>query len=222
MRKKLQLILMITIILATDSLLNAQPNLKADLADLFNENKLTVFNRQVSVEKSGDKNAIVLSLEEGEGLVWINDLVFSTGTIEIDLKGQDLYQHSFLGIAFHAENDSVFDAIYFRPFQFLTTDLVRKSHGVQYISLPVYTWQKLRAEYNGVYENQVIPPPDPNDWFHVKLIIDEKSVAVFVNDDANPVLRSHLLNDRKKGRIALYTADQSGGSFANLKVETGL
>jgi len=222
MRKKLQLILIIPVSLAANSLLHAQSILDTDLTDLFNKNKLTVFNRQISVEKSGGKNAIVLGLEEGEGLVWVNDLVFSTGTIEIDLKGQDLYQHSFLGIAFHAENDSVFDAIYFRPFQFLSTDLVRKSHGVQYISLPVYTWQKLRAEYNGVYENEVIPPPDPNDWFHVKIVIDEKSVVVFVNDNADPVLRSNLLNDRKKGKIALYTADQSGGSFANLKVESRL
>jgi hypothetical protein len=162
----------------------------------------------------------VLSEEYGEGLVWINGVSFSTGTIEIDLKGQDVYQHSFVGIAFRGVDDSTFDAVYFRPFQFLTSDSVRKTRGVQYVSLPEYTWQKLRAERSGVFEQAVTPAPDPNDWFHARIVIHENEVLVYVNHAARPSLHVPLLSDRKKGMIGLYTADRSGGSFGNLTIES--
>lgn len=190
-----------------------------DLAELYKNKKVTVFNRQVSLDTDASKNCIALSEETGEGLVWINDVSFSTGTIEIDLKGKDVYQHSFVGIAFHGLNDSTFDAVYFRPFQFLTTDSVRKTRGVQYISLPEYTWQILREKQNGVYEKAVLPAPDPNDWFHAKIAVTKNEVLVYVNNAATPVLRVPLLSKRKTGWIALYTADRSGGSFANLSIK---
>lgn len=151
--------------------------------------------------------------------MWINGVSFSTGTIEIDLKGKDVYQHSFVGIAFHGANGSTFDAVYFRPFQFLTTDSVRKTRGVQYISLPENTWQVLREKQNGIYEKSVLPAPDPNDWFHAAITVTKNEVLVYVNNAATPVLRVSLLSKRKTGWIALYTADRSGGSFANLSIK---
>lgn len=198
---------------------NGQSGTTFDLAQLFKDNRLTVHNRQVNVETSVSKNSIVLSEEEGEGLVWVNGVSFSTGTIEVDLKGQDVFQHSFLGIAFHCVDDSTFDAVYFRPFQFNTTDPVRKKRAIQYISLPTYTWQKLREQQNGFYENEVEPSPDPNEWFHAKIVIKVKEVLVYTNNAATPCLQVNLLNERKSGKIALYTADRSGGSFANLVIK---
>ncbi len=197
---------------------NGQSPTTFDLAQRFRDNQLTVYNRQVNIEINDSKNAIVLSEEEGEGLVWVNGVSFSTGTIEVDLKGQDVFQHSFLGIAFHCADDSTFDAVYFRPFQFNADDPVRKKRSVQYISLPVYTWQKLREQQIGFFENKVEPSPDPNDWFHTKIVIKEKEMIVYVNNAATPCLRVSLLSQRKTGRIALYTADRSGGSFANLVI----
>lgn len=208
--------IMIACMIAGTTTANAQLTNQFDLAQLYKDNKLTVFNRDITVDET--KKSIELSQELGEGLVWINGVSFSTGTIELDLKGQNIFQHSFLGIAFHGVDDSTFEAIYFRPFRFLATDAAGKSHGVQYVSLPVYTWQKLRADHPGMFENKVSPVPDPDNWFHTKIVVKEKEVLVYVNDAATPSLQAPLLNNRNNGRIALYTADQSGGTFANLVI----
>jgi hypothetical protein len=162
-----------------------------------------------------------LSEEVDEGLVWLNGVSFSTGTIEIDLKGQDVYQHSFVGIAFHAADDSTFEAVYFRPFQFRTDDTARQKRGVQYVSLPENTWQVLRAQHPGIYEQPVNPGPDPNDWFHATFVVSDREVRVFVNNASEPCLSVPLLGNRKNGKIGLYTADRSGGSFSNLSIGKG-
>ena len=190
-----------------------------DLEKMYKDKKLPVFNRDVSTEKDAGKNCIVLNETFGEGLAWVNDLSFSTGTIEIDLKGQDVFQHSFLGIAFHGINDNEFEAIYFRPFNFRTDDPERLSHAVQYIALPTYIWQKLREEQNGVYEKGIDPAPEPNSWFHAKIVVKETEVLVYVDNATAPCLKVSLLGKQKNGKIALYTADRSGGTFANLSVK---
>jgi len=41
-----------------------------------------------------------------------------------------------VGIAFHGSDNKTLDAIYFRPFNFQSTDPVRKIHAVQYVSHP--------------------------------------------------------------------------------------
>jgi hypothetical protein len=199
---------------------NAQDNTHFNLVKLFKNKKLTVYNRQVKLKTDASKDCIELSEEEGEGLVWINGVSFSTGTIDIDLKGRDMYQHSFLGIAFHGLSDSTFEAIYFRPFQFGTSDSTRMMRAIQYISLPLYTWQKLREQHYGVYENSVYPVPGPDDWFHVKIVVKENEALTYVNDSATPSLKINLLGEIKSGKIALYTADRSGGTFANLSVKS--
>lgn len=219
MKTGLRIYIMIACIATGNMMACGQTANQFDLAQLFKDNKLTVYNRDVTVETADSKTSLALSQELGEGLVWINGVMFSTGTIEIDLKGQDLFQHSFLGIAFHAQDDSTFEAIYFRPFRFRSTDGASRSHGVQYISLPVFTWQKLRADHPGLYENEVKPVPDPDNWFHVKIVVKEKEVLVYVNDAVTPSLQAPLLSDKANGRIALYTADQSGGTFANLVIQ---
>jgi len=200
--------------------LSAQTTTSYDLEHLLDQKKLTIVNRQANYDTKGSKKGIALSEDLDEGLAWINCVTFSTGTIEIDLKGQDVYQHSFVGIAFHGVNDSIFEAIYFRPFQFRTNDTVLKSHGVQYINLPANGWRQLRADYPGLYENKVEPSPDPDDWFHVKLVVTGTKVIVYANNAADPCLQVNTLSKIKTGMIGLYTADRSGGSYANLIVRS--
>src|SRR6188508_819470 len=105
-----------------------------DLQSLLLEKKLTTQNRNISSLEDKKTRAIKLDENSGEGIAWLNDVIFSTGTLEIDLRGKDAFQKSFLGLAFYTANDSTYDAIYFRPFNFLATDSVRKIHAVQYIS----------------------------------------------------------------------------------------
>lgn len=190
------------------------------LKKLFKKNRLTIVNREAKVGKERGFEYLEFLLNVDEGLAWIDGMDFKTGIVELDLKGQDVYQHSFLGIAFHGSNDTTFEAIYFRPFQFRTTDTVRQKRAVQYINLPEDTWSKLRETQSGKFENSVIPAPDPDDWFHAKFVITEREALVYVNNRPNPCLTVPLLG-AKSGKIGLYTADRSGGSFANLRIIKG-
>ncbi len=191
-----------------------------DLIKLFKKNRLTIVNREAKAGKEKGFGYIEFLLNVDEGLAWIDGMDFKTGIIELDLRGQDVYQHSFLGMAFHGSNDTTFEAIYFRPFQFRTTDTVRQKRAVQYISLPEDTWSKLRETQSGKFENSVIPAPDPNDWFHARFVIKENEALVYVNHMPNPCLTVPLLG-AQSGKIGLYTADRSGGSFANLRIIKG-
>ena len=137
---------------------------------------------------------------------------------QIVFRGKDVTQRSFVGVAFHGVDATAYDAIYFRPFNFRATDPISRSHAVQYHSLPVYTWQKLRTDQPGKYEQAVNPVPDPNAWFRPRIVIANPKVSVFVGDAKDPCLMVNLLNDRKKGLVGLWVGNNSGGDFANLTI----
>jgi hypothetical protein len=189
-----------------------------DLGKLLAQNKLITVNREVSASPDKTYSAVKVHEKEGEGVVWLKEVNFSKGTIDLDLKGKDVLQKSFIGVAFHGVDDKTFDGIYFRPFNFKTSDPVRHIHAVQYISHPDFPWKKLRDEKNGLYEKAVTPEPDPNNWFHARLEVDDKEVKVFVNNSTKPSLVVNKLNNRTIGTIGLWTGEGSGGEFANLTI----
>ena len=116
----------------------AQGNsVKYDLSSLSANNMLDVFNRKVTAFTENDRNCIRFSKNENDGVAWLKHVIFSNGIIELDIRGKDELQQSFVGIAFHGKNDSTYDAIYFRPFNFKNSE--RKGHSVQYISHPEFT-----------------------------------------------------------------------------------
>jgi hypothetical protein len=200
------------------SILAQQQTVKYDLYELANGGKLQVTNRELTRVIDNDKKAIRLSKREGEGVALLNEVGFSNGTIELDIKGKDALQQSFVGVAFHSVDEKTLDVVYFRPFNFRTTDSVRHIHAVQYVSHPTFTWDKLRSEQNGKYEKAILPAPDPNEWFHARIVVDFPFVRVYVNNNQTPSLEVQLLNDRKDGRIGLWVGTNSGGEFANLSV----
>ena len=139
-------------------------------------------------------------------------------------RGFTLTQQIFIGLAlgilagwlvqrFHPEW-----AIYFRPFNFKTDDPARVLRAVQYISHPANPWQKLRAEHPGQYEKPVKPVPDPNAWFHARVVVASPTVSVFVGDAKEPCLTINQLSDRKKGLVGIWVGNTSGGDFANFKI----
>ncbi|WP_295120033.1 family 16 glycoside hydrolase [uncultured Chitinophaga sp.] len=160
----------------------------------------------------------VIEVDEqpGVGVVWFGDKTFSEGTIEFDVKGKDVLQKSFVGVAFHGQNDTTYDAVYFRPFNFKATDAVRKSHSVQYISNPKHDWPVLRQQFPNKYEQAVEPAPDPNDWFHVRIEVKGKAISVFVNNSTIPSLIVNKLNDRKSGKIGMWVGHGSGASWRKI------
>ena len=154
----------------------------------------------------------------GDGIAWLENYEFSNGTIEFDVRGENVFQRSFVGIAFHGSGDTQYEAIYFRPFNFTAGDSLRKIHSIQYIAPPLYGWQKIRAEHPGVYEQPVQPIPDPNGWFHVRIVVDATTVSVFVNNAQKPSLEVARLSDVKSGKIGMWVGDNSGGDFAHLRI----
>ena len=178
-----------------------------------------VNNRQVLPLAEGTRRGLRLDARDGDGVAWWPDSQFGSGTIDLDLRGKDVLQQSFVGVAFHGVDGTTFDAVYFRPFNFKADDAARRSHAVQYVSHPTYTWDKLRAERPDQFEHAVAPAPDPNGWFHARVVVTFPSVRVFVNDIPAPVLDIKQLSDRKTGWIGVWVGNGSDGAFANLTVK---
>ncbi len=189
-----------------------------DLSKISDVNIWKVFNREVSLGNEDEYVTVHFNSQPGDGFARLEDFEFTNGTIEVDIKGKDVQGNSFVGIAFRGINDTTFDAVYFRPFNFMSSDSVRKSHSVQYISQPVYTWNKLRNEFPGKYENRIEPPPDPNSFFHAKIVIEKPEISVFVNEAKQPCLVVNELSDRTGGWVGLWAGNYSDGTFANLKI----
>jgi hypothetical protein len=191
---------------------------RVDLLTLAEGKVLRPTNRTASAVVDGVRRGARLSEAEGEGIALVPNTEFTTGTIEIDLRGKDIPQQSFLGVAFHGRDNAAYDCVYFRPFNFRAVDQSSRSHAVQYHSLPDYGWSRLRTEHPNQYEQPVHPVPNPNDWFHARVAVAGGKVSVFVNDASDPCLSVSLLGEHKNGLVGLWVGNNSGGDFANLKI----
>lgn len=176
----------------------------------------TVGRHSTVVDSAGRK---FVRLDEGPsmGLVW-TPVEFTDGEIELDVRGRDVPQKSFLGVAFRIESDTTFDAVYLRPFNFRAADSTRHAHAIQYISQPGYPWERLRSERSGQFEKPVLPEPDPNAWVHLKVVVRGSDVTAFVNGSASPALHVQALSGRTRGGVGLWVGDPSPGDFTNLVV----
>ena len=154
------------------------------------------------------------------GAIWLEGVNFTEGTIECDILGKSAPRGSnFLGIAFHGVDDTTFDCVYFRPFNFRAENPENAARAVQYISHPQWTWNKLRSEKTGQYEKPIAPPVEGDAWFRAKIVVEGRKVRVFVNDATKPCLEVEKLNDRTGGKLAIWGGDAGqGGHFANLKI----
>lgn len=171
-------------------------------------------SRSISTLK--EKSGVRLAGAEGSGVAWVKDVTFTNGTIEADLRGKNVKQGSFIGIAFHGVSKNDCEVVYFRPFNFVATDSAAHMHMVQYVQDTLYGWERLRNEHPGVYENNISTPPDPNDWFHVKVVVEGTAIKAYVNNSL--CLSVTSLNKRKTGKVGLWVGSTSDGDFANLKI----
>ena len=198
----------------------AQEVLRPNLADIATGNGWTVANRGAMVEPQGDRAIVTFDAREGDGAAWLNDVEFDTGTIELLIRGKNNPGRSFVGVAFRGVDDETYDAIYFRPFNFVADNDVNRSHMVQYISHPEHPWHQLRGDHPDVYENSLLDPPDPDDFFRARIVIADREIRVYVDDDTQPSLVVTPLANRTGGRIGLWTGHNSDGSFAELVLRT--
>jgi hypothetical protein len=176
------------------------------------------YNRAAELVEEGGRNFIHVDARPDDGVVWLRGSDFEEGTIEVEIRGKDVQGESFVGIAFRGIDDTHYDAVYFRPFNFRTTDCARVLRAVQYISLPAFTWLKLRTDSPGKYEKPVSPVPDPTGWFRARVVVEAQTVNVYVNDSTKPSLTVSALSEPRSGMVGLYVGNESAGDFANLKL----
>ncbi|MEA1898174.1 MAG: hypothetical protein U9N53_10990 [Bacteroidota bacterium] len=188
---------------------------KIDLSAEFKEKQFKAVNRTISLLEN-HAEAVEMDAVEGDGLGILEEIAFKKGTIEVELLGENVPGRSFIGIAFNIQDEETYEVIYFRPFNFVAEEQIRKSHMVQYISHPEYTWRKLREERTGEFENEIPIPPDPDDWFKTTIQISEEEVKVYVNKSSKPVLVIDRLSEIKSKKIGLWTGHNSSGRFRNL------
>jgi len=189
-----------------------------NLGELAKGNKIELFNRDLQQPKADLPEAIFLTAAPEDGVAWVRGVEFSEGTIEVEIKGKNEQGRSFVGIAFHGQDNRAFDAVYLRPFNFQSSEQERRSHSIQYISMPEYDWKKLRDSHPGKYEFAITPSPDPDSWVKLKLVLKGKTVAAFVDGSDKPALKVELLSDRPTGKVGLWVGNGSEGVFRNVKI----
>ena len=194
----------------------AQEIVRPDLARIVSGEGWIVTNRGAAVEQEGERTVVTFDARLGDGAAWLNGVDFDEGTIEVLIRGKNNPGMSFVGVAFRGVDDQTYDAIYFRPFNFVADNDLSRSHMVQYISHPEYTWSRLREEHTDVYENPLPNPPDPDQFFKARIVIEKPVIRVYVGEETEPCLVVNELTDRTGGRIGLWMGNGSDGSFAEL------
>ncbi|MFT3911655.1 MAG: DUF1080 domain-containing protein [Ferruginibacter sp.] len=215
--KKVLYFLIVTLVFFVNTSFS-QTTTKIDLHAAVKGDGIKVFNRDMKLINETAHPGISLSRDFGEGIAWIKGVDFSNGILEFDVRGENLKQHSFVGIAFHGKDDSTFDAVYLRPFQFKMKDETFKNRMIQFISLPDFTWQVLREKSPGKYEHSIDPAPDPDAWVKMRIVVKNGSISTYINGNKEPSLVVEKLTHNNSGMIGFYVADTSGGDFANLTI----
>jgi len=190
---------------------------RIDLAARLNAKTLRAVNRDVTALQ-GSRDGVNLSEREGPGVVWIEGSDFTEGTIEIDVRGRDVPQRSFLGVAFHRKDDNTYEAVYLRPFNFRIDDPARRQNAVQYIAVPDYDWPRLRKEFPSEFESPVDPSVSPTDWVPLRIVVKGQTVQVYVGGVKSPALEVRKLGSDNRGSIGLWAGNNSDGAFANLRI----
>ena len=195
---------------------HAQQVLTPDLNGITTGQGWDLMNRAATTVVEEGRTVVTFDARIGAGAAWLDGVDFHDGTIEVRIRGKNVPQQSFVGIAFRGVDDETYDAVYFRPFNFLADNPVSRSHHVQYISHPANTWRTLRRDHTGVYENEIPNPPDPDGFFTARIEIAKPQIRVFVNDAVEPCLVVNELTDRVGGRVGLWMGHGSDGAFADL------
>jgi hypothetical protein len=161
---------------------------------------------------------------EREELAVLKDVTFSTGTIEVDVSGDrlpntDINFRGFIGIAFRVKRtDSLrYQTFFLRPTNARANDQLRRNRSVQYMVHPDYPWPRLRKENTAEYETY--SDLVPGEWTHMKIVVEEKKVLLFVDNATQPTL---IVNAPKsnltEGSVALWIGPGTEGYFSNLEI----
>ena len=196
--------------------LGGQEILRPDLSSIVTGDGWTVVNRAATVQNEAEGVVVTFDARVGDGAAWMDGVDFSNGTIEVLIRGKNNPGRSFVGVAFRGVDDEIYDAVYFRPFNFVAEADLNRSHMVQYVSHPEHTWSRLREEHTDVFENPLPNPPNPDQFFKARIVIEKPVIRVYVGEETEPCLVVNELTDRMGGRVGLWMGNGSDGSFAEL------
>ncbi len=186
-------------------------------AQRLSTDSLRAVNRAVT-PLAGDRAGVHVSEGPGPGVAWVEGSDFAEGTLEIDLRGRDLQGQSFLGLAFHRQDDTAYEAAYLRPFNFRASNATSHGHAIQYMTVPAYDWPRLRQDFPEEFENPVDASIDPIDWVHLRLVVRGGTVQIFVGPSGTPALEVRKLGTLTRGAVGLWVGNASDGDFANLRI----
>jgi len=178
--------------------------------------KLRVVNREAT--RVQDRKGVRLSPRSGYGAAWVEGTEFHSGTIEVDIRGRESLQQNYVGIAFHRKNDTTYEAVYLRPFNFRAADVLHRQHAVQYISLPKFDFQDLRDTFPEEFENPVDASIDPTGWVRLHVVVGSNNVQIHVGSANEVTLEVRKLGQLDGGQVGLWVGNVSGGDFANLVI----
>src|SRR5215470_1380816 len=162
-------------------------------------------------------------LNDADRLAVVPGSSFQDGTIEVSLSGNTAPNapagfRGFVGIAFRITADrSHFECFYLRPKNGRSEDQLQRNHSTQYISMPGFGWEKLRAESPGKYESYA--DLVAGQWTQVRIQVAGSHARLYENGAEQPVL---IVNDLKQasasGGIALWVGPGTIAHFSDLKI----
>ncbi len=169
---------------------------------------------------------VKIRMRRGAGadrLVLISGMDFTDGVIEVDMAGEPAKDagrnaRGFIGIAFWVSSDaSKFECIYLRPTNGRVDDPVRKSHAVQYESIPDFPWHKLRRARPDKYESGA--DIGPGEWTKVKIEVKGTKASLYISgaEEASLVVNDLKLGEAS-GAMALWIGPGTDAYFSNLTI----
>jgi hypothetical protein len=151
------------------------------------------------------------------------DVAFENGEIEFDVAMTSY--RSFVYVKFRVQSDDEYEAIYFRPHKTNLPD------AVQYD--PVWNGESNWQLYHGEGGTVAVPLPHEG-WMHVRIAVEGKRAALFLDRAAEPQMVMALARDPAPGYLAFQSftppvpgppagapPEASTGAFTNIVVRSG-
>ena len=197
--------------------------------DLNQPNALALHHVQAKPVSYRGRNAIrIVDDARGGGdevsrIAVINGTSIKDGTVEVSLSGDTAPNapaglRGFVGVAFRVAGDaSRYECFYLRPKNGRSGDQLQRNHSAQYISVPGFPWNKLRAETPGKYESYVDLVPGA--WTKVTIEFADRTARLYVNGASEPTLIVHdLKQNPQAGAVALWVGPGTIAHFADLSL----
>lgn len=177
--------------------------------------KVVVSPDHKEMEQGGCDNCTFLELD---------NIDFRDGRIEIEVAGQPKpnapkWARGFVGVVLRVDSTAkTWEGVYLRPLNAVEQNQVQRNHTVQYFSYPDHPWHELREKSPGAYETYA--PVKPGEWTHLRIVVKDRSLKLFVNHGDEPVL---VVSDLKlgpdaRGTVGLFTEPETEAYFRNLVI----